>query len=190
MLYLETEAQADLLAKFIPQWRETSRIPTQVVSPRSHILNRQDTAAWRNRYGLRVRKGCYFLSHIYLYKSGGRGGQWIHTHKSICMSFWRANCPVLGILKHLVLGHILMKKNCLVYVQALVYATVDSGGRTPVTCGWGSHVAPSQMRFNSKQEMRTENVKWIAVCLLIEIRSSAQICLWLSSSSCLACVKP
>ena len=83
-----------------------------------------------------------------------------------------------------------MKKNCLVYVQALVYATVDSGGRTPVTCGWGSHVAPSQMRFNSKQEMRTENVKWIAVCLLIEIRSSAQICLWLSSSSCLACVKP
>lgn len=83
-----------------------------------------------------------------------------------------------------------MKKNCLVYVQALFYATVDSAGRTLVTCGWRSHVAPSQMRFNSKQEVRTENVKWTAVCLLIEIMSSAQICLQLSSSSCLGCVRP
>ena len=93
------------------------------------------------------------------------------------MFFWRANCPVLGILKHLVLGHILLKKNCLVYIQALFYATVDSGGRTLARCGWGSHAAPSQVRFNSKQEVRTETVKWTAVCLLIEIMSSAQI--WL-----------
>lgn len=41
----ETEAQTDLLAKVTYLLRERARIPTYVISSRSHIFNQHDTAA-------------------------------------------------------------------------------------------------------------------------------------------------
>lgn len=77
------------------------------------------------------------------------------------VSFWGPHCPILGILKHLVSGHMMIKKELYVSNPISQIGFVNTGGRTLVRYRWGSCVVSPKTKFNSEWKVRAKNVKYM-----------------------------